>query len=172
MTLRTFAWSVSFPFVFFASNLHGAVPMQIVVLTGQVAPGTDAGVVFSDFGVPLIDDAGLTAFNAKLTGPGVVTDVNDGGIWVERAGSLTLVARTRSQAPGTPAGVNFSVLSYLMLNGAGRTAFDADLAGTGVDLANNAGIWSDAGGALAIVTRAGRSAPGNAAGLVEWVWQR
>ena len=44
---------------------------------------------------------------ASLTGSGV-DSTNNAGIWSEGSGSLALVARSGSQAPGTPSGVNFS----------------------------------------------------------------
>ena len=48
----------------------------------------------------VLNDAGQTAFTAVITGS------NNTGLWSEGAGSLALVARRGSQAPGTPSGVN------------------------------------------------------------------
>ena len=56
---------------------------------------------------PTLNNAGQTAFFANLTGSGVDA-TNDLGIWSEGTGSLALVAREGSHAPGTPSGVNFN----------------------------------------------------------------
>ncbi len=71
-----------------------APEIRTVALTGDQAPGTAPGVVFSNFNNvdPVINNAGQTAFYGILAGPGVSTD-NDRGIWSEGAGTLTLVAR-------------------------------------------------------------------------------
>ena len=47
----------------------------------------------------MLNDAGQTAFRADLTGSGVGS-TNNQGVWSEGSGSLALVARTGSQAPG------------------------------------------------------------------------
>ena len=57
---------------------------------------------------PVINDAGQVAFRANLAGSGV-DSTNNQGIWSEGSGSLALVARTGSAAPGAPDGVNFGL---------------------------------------------------------------
>ena len=52
-----------------------------------------------------------------------------------------------------------------MLNDAGQTAFSADLTGSGVDSTNDAGIWSEGSGSLALVARSGDHAPGTPSGV-------
>ena len=47
----------------------------------------------------MLNDAGQVAFRANLTGSGV-DSTNYQGVWSEGSGSLALVARTGSQAPG------------------------------------------------------------------------
>ena len=74
---------------------------------------------------------------------------NDWGVWSEASGSLALVARSGSPAPGTPAGVNFdSFLIQSGFNNAGQTAFFAFVTGSGVDPSNDQGIWSEGSGSL------------------------
>ena len=89
------------------------------------------------------------------------------GIWSEGSGSLALVARSGSQAPGTPSGVNFSdfLCRSPVLNNAGQTAFYATLTGSGVDSTNDQGIWSEGSGSLALVARSGSQAPGTPSGV-------
>src|SRR3954453_8333745 len=82
-----------------------AITYDKIVLTGEVAPGTTA--TFHAFVIPVINDAGQTAFLAELAGNGV-TASNDWGIFSSSQGVLSRVAREGDAAPGTAAGVNFS----------------------------------------------------------------
>src|SRR5262249_51397537 len=106
---------------------------------------------------PELDAKGRTAFMGYLTGSGVVLTANSHGIWSEGTGTLTLVAREGSQAPGTDSGVNFSVLDGVPgLNSVGQTAFSAPLAGSGVNTSNDRGIWeTDRYGVLRLIVREG-----------------
>ena len=150
----------------------GGSGLALVARTGDPAPGTDDGLNFNAFGDPLgspfpvINGAGQTAFGGQLTGAGV-TFANRRGIWSEGGGlGLALVAREGSQAPGTDDGVNFTLISTPVLNGAGQVAFRASLDGAGVDNTNIEGIWSEGGGSgLALVARKGDPAPGTAVGV-------
>ena len=78
-----------------------AAEIRTVALSGQNAPGTTSGVNYAGFGFsgPALNESGRTAFYATLAGSGVDT-TNEQGIWSEGSGSLMLVARTGSQAPG------------------------------------------------------------------------
>ncbi len=144
--------------------------------TANKPPGTPSGVNFNlDRGLlilgslPVLNDAGQTAFNAILTGSGV-DSTNSQGIWSEGSGSLAMVARSGSHAPGTPSGVNYfsflgSGLTSPVLNDAGSTAFRAQLTGSGiVGNTNDTGIWSEGSGSLALVARSGSQAPGTPSG--------
>ena len=79
---------------------RGGSGLALVARSGNEAPGTPEGVLFSRFGtsgikfdIPALNNAGQTAFVGRLTGPGV--DVtNNRGIWAEdQQGVLTLIAR-------------------------------------------------------------------------------
>ncbi len=133
----------------------GGAGLALVARQGDSAPGTAGAANFSSFDKPVINNAGQTAFSALLEGA-------ESGIWSEGAGSgLALVARSGDLAPDVIDGANFSGFSEPVLNGAGRTAFRADLTGAGVDSSNDRGIWSEGEGAgLALVARSGNSAPG------------
>jgi hypothetical protein len=140
-----------------------AATVRTVALSGQSAPGTPSGVNFyfsdsSDFPfTPALNDAGQTAFFARLIGGGVINGTNDEGIWSEGSGSLALVARQGSPAPGTPSDVNFNnFLAHPSLNDAGQTAIWATLTGNGVDSTNGRGIWAtDRTGVLQLIARTG-----------------
>ncbi|NOZ40434.1 MAG: PEP-CTERM sorting domain-containing protein [Planctomycetes bacterium] len=136
-----------------------AQSLLTVALSGTAAPGT--GADFSSFDIPNLNSAGRAAFRGVVTGPGVNSG-NEQGIWSEGGGSLGLVARTGSGAPGTSA--DFSFLNSPVLNGAGQTAFLGTLLfGPGAGANDNTGIWSEGGGSLALVAREGSSAPGTSA---------
>ncbi|NOX57794.1 MAG: hypothetical protein GXP29_02920 [Planctomycetes bacterium] len=159
--------------------------LDLVTRHGSMAPGAGAGVVFSDFNdvMPSVNDLGQTAFAAGISGPGV-TSANDRGMWSGEAGSLNLIAREGSQAPGTDPGVVFSevlineipgvpgdpfalpAFTGYVVGGGGHAAFVGSLTGPGVDDTNNVGIWSEAsGGALELIARTGSNAPGTAPGV-------
>src|SRR5262245_14048319 len=152
-----------------------AAALRTVALTGQAAPGTPAGVTYDTFGTyfsngssgvlrgPVINDAGQAAFRANLTGTGI-DSTNNQGVWSEGRGSLALVARTGSAAPGVPEGVNFAFRSDLelytpVLNRAGQTAFFGALTD------GTLGLWSEGSGSLALVARDGTPAPGTPEGV-------
>ena len=150
--------------------------LKLIARAGSSAPGTAAGVNFSGFTIkdgPILNDVGQTAFVASLTGTGVTGGVNSLGIFAEGSGSLGLVARTGSPAPGTPAGVTFGTIIDqgssgpvgLLFNNAGKVGFQGSLTGPSVSsnqsTGNATGIWSGGGSQpLALVAREGSVAPG------------
>jgi hypothetical protein len=138
--------------------------LQLVAGAGSQAPDAPSGVNFSYFGVPVFNSAGHTAFQAYLTGSGVIGNTNDYGIWSEGSGNLALVARTGDHAPGTPTGVNYSYVDAPRLNGAGQTSFWGVLRGSGVDQTNDQGVWVERSGAVQLVARRGDHAPGTPIG--------
>ncbi len=149
--------------------------VRTVALTGQPVPGAPVGVTFNTFGGhflslgvenfrgPVINDAGRVAFRADLSGTGVDI-MNNQGIWSEGSGSLALVARTGSAAPGAPEGVDFARNSALelfepVLNNSGKTAFYGGLSDGTV------GLWSEGAGSLALVARDGMQVAGTPEGV-------
>jgi hypothetical protein len=136
--------------------------LTIVARKGSPAPGAGAGVNFAFLFTPNFNDAGRTAFPAELVGAGV-TAANDMGIWAEKAGGLTLMVRTGSAAPGTPAGVVYDQLpiASVRLNSAGQIAFRGFLTGPGVTQnVNRIGIWAERPTGLELVAREGSPVPG------------
>ena len=147
-----------------ASTAHAAT-VRTVALSGQPAPGTPNGVNYLGFQHPVLNDAGQTAFIATLTGSGV-DSTNSLGVWSEGSGSLALVARSGSQAPGTPSGVNYFSFLGRPLARAERRRPDRVSSPTyrGVGNTNDTGIWSEGSGSLALVARSGNQAPGTPSG--------
>lgn len=134
--------------------------LELVAREGSPAPGTALGVKFGRLYIPVLNDKGQTAFSAKLTdsGNGVFSEGGGGG--------LALVAREGGQAPGVGPGVSFAGLSSPALNNNGHTAFEAFLAGAGVNSTNDNAIFSEgAGNGLAMVVREGSPAPGTDPGV-------
>ena len=134
--------------------------LALVARTGDPAPGT-AGAVFSSFTEnPILNNAGQTALQGRLTGGDVNTD-NVAGIWSEGGGGgLALVARSGDPVPGQT-GLNYGGLSVSALNAAGQTAFSGTLSGPAVRNDNNSAIWSESGGSGPVmIAREGDLMPG------------
>lgn len=135
-----------------------------LALSGQPAPGTEAGVNYLSFGAPKFNAAGQSTFLAEVTGAGVTFE-NAIGLWSRASGGVALVARAGNSAAGTTAGVNYSSFFSPTFNAAGQSAFLAFLTGSGVTSANDTGLWSGTPGSVALVAREGNPAPDTAAGV-------
>lgn len=141
-------------------QFNGALPA--VVLTGDPAPGTEAGVTFSGFSnISQYSGTGAVAFRGLVAGPGITVE-NQSGIWAERSDALTLIARRGNQA--TP-GLTFHNIGEPTVNLRGQTAFLAAIVGAGVNATNNDAVWAEKDNVLAMVARAGNAAPGLGAGF-------
>lgn len=133
--------------------------MELVIRRGDPMPGANGAVLHSTAATIAISNAGLVSFRGSLEGQGI-NDSNDFGLWSDHGSGLTLVARAGDAAPDA-GGALFDDFTptFAVWNESGRTAFRANLTGPGVFSSNNAGIWTDAGGTLALVARLGESAP-------------
>jgi hypothetical protein len=140
------------------SNGFGA--LSLVAREGSNAPGTPSGVNFSNFVNPTLSRSGATFFYGSLIGAGV-TSANDVGYWSNRSGSLELIAREGSQAPGTPEGVVFRPLAPIVyVNRRGDAMIITSLSGPDVSTSNNYGIWTLGDAGLSLAVRTGDQAPG------------
>lgn len=120
---------------------------NLIVRTGDLAPGTSADLRFHTFNEFALNGSGEIAFGANITGPGATTD-NSWGIWAGTADSLRLVARMGDPAPGTdPATVFYALLPNQgagpALNARGQVLFYGSLAGPGIDATNDFGVWAE-----------------------------
>jgi hypothetical protein len=152
--------------VFGIAGAASAAGVRTVAISGQPIPGTRDEATYANFSLPALNAFGQVAFSASLIGRDV-NSTNGQGVWSERNGLLTLVARTGEPAPGAPIGAMFSNLPIgrslrgsPLLNSAGQTAFWAAITGVGVDASNDTGIWSDGSGSLASIVREGDQAVG------------
>src|SRR5258705_12279552 len=122
--------SATITFLFLVCTCHAFADggVRTVALSGQPAPGTANGIVFSNFGYGgryfVFNDRGQVAFYGVLSGPGT-TSTNIDGTWTEGRGSgLALLARGGDPSPGLPPGTLIvgSTIINLQLNNVGTTA--------------------------------------------------
>ncbi len=129
----------------------------LVARTGDSAPGAGGAVYTAFEGDIALNNAGETAFRARVVAP-AVTNVNDEGVFTSGA----LVAREGDVAPGTGGAtfswdpVNAFVFGDPTIDDAGQIAFRARLGGPGVTDDNDRGIFASG----ALVVRTGDVAPG------------
>ena len=131
----------------------------LVAQIGNVAPGTTAD--FLTLGDPVLNNNGAVAFYATLkVATGAATKTTASGIWSTGTGSLQLVARQGSAAPGTTG--TFETFTSLAFTDSGDVLFLATLnAGTGITSANNMGVWEGtSAGNLALMLRLGQVVDG------------
>ena len=141
-----------------------------IVRGGELAPGTPTGAVFSLPGAPLLRDA-MLLFYSTLATTGGVTKSNDTGIWILENGTVSLVAREGTAAPGAPSGAVFNVLPVTLTgNDRGDFIFKAALrTGGAITSSNSDGIWARSpatSNGLTLIAREGAQAPQTPAGAV------
>ena len=128
-------------------------------------PGV-TGATYSVFSSPIINTNDNVAFEATLaTLSGVVTTTTNAGIWADdNTGTLQLVARSGTVAPGTTAA--FVTLSDPVYNDNEAVAFHGTLkvAAGQATAATASGIWSNSTGTLSLVAQQGTQAAGCPAG--------
>ncbi|MFN7020985.1 MAG: choice-of-anchor tandem repeat NxxGxxAF-containing protein [Phycisphaerales bacterium] len=147
-------------------------PSALVVATreGTMAPGAGGALFGASQTVLGLGHGGQVAVRSSLAGAGVITSgstANSVGVWTGLPGSLGLLARENSAAPGLGGalfGVGGFTSAALTVNPAGQTAFFANLrtAVAGVTTANDRTLWTGAPGSLTLVAREGFAAPGTA----------
>ncbi len=137
--------------------------LRPTLLSGSLAPGTESGTEFAEFSRCVVNaERSETVFKATLSGPAIIADVNDEGLWAIRSdGSVELVARQGDAAP-LP-GFTYGSVGIPIERAGSAFAFFADVVnGNGDEF--RAIVSDAAGGALGIVVREGMSAPGLPAG--------
>lgn len=148
----------------YRSDAQGS--FAIVVKSGDQIPGLPAGSRFNSLGPVNINSTGKVAFKGDILG-------GSGGsaVYSQGSGTLQVVARSSTPAPGTPAGVNFgefinsrSPQSDPVISATGDISFAAFVNGTGVNTNNDGGIWTQHSGSLSLVAREGSQPPGMASG--------
>jgi len=127
------------------SLLLGQVNITSVAVTGDAAPGggTYTSFLKHDF---VLNAAGQVGFGGQVQGAQ--------GVFLYSGPVHTLVARSGSQAPGMPAGVNYLGFADLALGSSGQMAISGNADN------NQGAVWSGIPGALQLVARQGDPAPG------------
>lgn len=129
------------------------VPTCLVAREGEPAAGT--GVVYESFTPLGMTESGRLVFRGRVRGPGV-TSANRDCVWIDRGGTISLIARDGDSAPGAGPGAVFQNIDDVVMNRAGQVAFFADLGGAGVTSANDESIWvTDVLGNLRLLVRSG-----------------
>ena len=127
----------------------------MVARTGNHAVGAPAEYYYRSFLRLLLNNEGITAFDAYLGGSG---NTADRGIWAQDSGNLKIVARTGIQASGLPTGVTYSGFGDReMLTDNGKLVYYATLTTNSLSAFN--GIWSSVGGNPQLVARSGQANP-------------
>jgi hypothetical protein len=148
------------------SNRSGS--LRPVVSSGDPAPGSAAvigspvaTVATSSFAYALCDNDAVV-FVSLLEGAGVSYGSNRAIFRSNPDGTLQMLARGGTQAPGAPDGViisNDSIARCWRVNGRGDIAFLAVLVGPGVSDTNDVGVFSTVGGQLRMLAREGDAVP-------------
>jgi len=117
--------------------LDSGTTTTLMAVSGQAAPDC-GGALFSTFEDPVLNNNDQIAFIGSLqTARNLVTARTASGIWTNTSGTMSLVARIGSSAPGT-SGL-FSEFHQIVLPDMGGPIFLAKL--TGVKSTVNTGVW-------------------------------
>jgi hypothetical protein len=101
-------------------------------LAYESAPVPDvANPVFGQSLLARLNDNNDLLIATGLAGSGIAANVNDSALWTgSSTASLVRIAQSGNQAPGLPAGVNYSSFGAQTLNKVGRYAFTGNLTGS------------------------------------------
>jgi hypothetical protein len=143
--------------------IDGNGNLSVPYRRGVSAP--DGSGLFKAFNLPTQDVGTSGSFLAQLAGPGVSLTTNMAIFAEDEFFDLHRVVNTGDAAPGFTGGV-FSKLRDPVTASFGRVSFTARVAGGGVTLANDDGIWvaSDCGCEKELIAQEGTQPPGVLAG--------
>ena len=145
--------------LFFGSSRDN---LSVVLKSGDAAPGAPAGTrIVSPATSLALNNAGQIAVGAALVTPG---GANAAALYHGTPGSLRPVFTTGDAAPQTTSGVTFTDLYHgeaLVMNAAGKTAFQAHLEGAdAVGSFRDRALYTGTPDDLELVARLGDHAPG------------
>ena len=132
---------------------RGSNALNLIAQTGSAAPGA-GGAVFATLTDPVYNNNADVAFGGSLkVTPGLAATAN--GVWASNGGTLGLIAREGSPAPGA-GGALFASFSSMGLSDSGGVIVAGTVTGSGVTAANNSGIWEGTTASnLALMLRTG-----------------
>ncbi len=128
--------------------------LELVVVEGTQAPDLPPGVVYELIDRPRLAENGWIGFRSELSGPGIITDVNDFTAFAGPSGDIRKVMQAGDQAPGAEPGTvilnhgAFGLEPWLSDN---ATVFDDATHGGGATLG---GEWHGRGGEVRVCRRA------------------
>jgi hypothetical protein len=141
--------------------------LALIAREGDQPPGTEPGEVYGHLlGIdsdiwqnPSLNDVGQIVFYGQLKGPELHPH-NEAGLWSDASGTMELIVRTGTQAPGTEPGVLFQSshpaiprFTNPRINNSGDISFFSLVSGPGVSL--HGGIWTHSDDTLRLVARDG-----------------
>ena len=138
--------------------------LGIVARSGAQAPGLPVGVHYAGVRDLGFNDAGQVVFRAGLEGQGRHPALDE-AIFAGKPGSVALVARTGSPAPGMPPGVSIDYIGGALLNNSGQVALSVRLGGAGSTEGNDAVIYVGPIASPSLAVRTGDPAPGTRSGV-------
>jgi hypothetical protein len=144
---------------------------RTVAMSGAQAPGTPAGVTFAGFDNLKVSEAGMTLFNASLSGPSV-TSANSGGVWAGWPGSSQKVVRAGELVAGVDGGAVLQWASAEGISVCGDIVMNGWVTGPGTNEFNRSLVLGGNVFAPTILARAGQQVPGAPAGAVFNSFQR
>jgi hypothetical protein len=128
--------------------------IELLFREGQVTPGLSGQTFAEPTTIAHTNGSGESMF---FQIPNVFEPPNT--LWIGRASTLAILAKSQMQAPGTPPETRFASFPSFANNLSGG-AFPARLTGGGVTAANDLGFWTGTAGNISLVAREGDRAPG------------
>ncbi len=110
--------------------------LGLLMREGDQVPILPGGTGYASLGLPLTNSSGFSAFRVTLAGFSVDTSNLFAILGLDRSGTLELLARKGSQAPGAESGVTLGGAFCCAFNEAGDVAFTGFVEGPGFDLSN------------------------------------
>lgn len=151
--------------------------LHLVAREGNTAAGTDnhtLGEFNSLLNHPVLSDSGLVLYVTQLqNAPDIDISRNQRGLWANRNGQESLVARQGGEVPGVT-DAEFSSFWKPIANDLGSFVFKANLQNDvngqpGLTTANSRGIWADRGNGTELVIRTDSLAPGTSGAVFQGV---
>ncbi len=143
----------------FRENMIGEP--ELIVRTGDLLPIGDTqtlGMVNSfRHGAVTFNEGGRAAFSATLTDPSGTQSLGQAIVKENSNGNLEAIAATGQPVPGLEGDIVFDeFLNGVVINSNGQTAFQAILAGEGIDSTNHVAIFAETlGGDITLIARLG-----------------
>jgi kumamolisin len=137
---------------------QGSDTLTAIAQTGLTAPGTGSAT-FATLTDPVYNDNQDVAFGGTLNiAAGLVSTANATGVWASSSGTLGLLARQGSTAPGA-GGASFATFTATALTDSAGAIIAGTLTANsslGVTAANNKGVWEgDTAADLTLMLRTG-----------------